>query len=65
MSFATLFVKGKGFRTSPLCVLQAVDTSSEDDEELDSILSKSQSHLSGSELKKKCTWRSPERRFTE
>ena len=44
--FATSFAKGKGYRTSPLCVPQAADTSSEDDEEVDSILSKSQSHLS-------------------
>lgn len=40
------FAKGKGFRTSPLCVPQAVDASSEDDEEVEKILSQSQSQLS-------------------
>ena len=44
--FATSFAKGKGFRTSPLCFLQGDDPSSEDDEEVDRILSKSQRQLS-------------------
>lgn len=40
------FAKGKGFRTSPLCIPQEVDASSEDDEEEEKILSQSQPQLS-------------------
>ena len=46
MSFETSFAKGKGFRTSPLCFPQGDDPSSEDDEEVDRILSKSHSVVS-------------------
>ena len=40
MSFTATFAKGKGFRSSPLCV--PIDASSEDDKEVERILSKSQ-----------------------
>lgn len=45
MAYSSSYAKGKGFRSSPLCVSQTVDTSSENDEEVERIMSKSQASV--------------------
>ncbi|XP_078365950.1 uncharacterized protein LOC144650165 [Oculina patagonica] len=45
LAYSSSYAKGKGFRSSPLCVSQTVDTSSENDEEVERIMSKSQASV--------------------